>query len=140
MTDSVKLVSPVRQDVAGKVIDGEAIIMNLTNGAYYSVDAVGAVVWQWIDEEQNVSTILERLHAAFPQSAGAISTEVQLFVDQLLDDGLVQEGSSGFPSPVDSDLKIPATYSTPALQKYTEMADLLALDPPMPSIGHRPNA
>lgn len=140
MTDSAKLVSPVRQDVAGKVIDGEAIIMNLTNGAYYSVDAVGAVVWQWIDEEQNLATIVERLLTTFPQAASVISTDVNEFVEQLLADGLVQEGSSGFPSPVDSALKMPTTYSTPALQKYTEMADLLALDPPMPSIGQRPNA
>lgn len=140
MTDSAKLYAPVRQDVAGKVIDGEAIIMNLTNGAYYSVDAVGAVIWQWVDEEQSVATIIERLTAAFPQSAAAIKVDVNAFMSQLLADGLVHEGSSGFPSPVDNSHKMPAAYSAPALNKYTEMADLLALDPPMPSIGQRPNA
>lgn len=140
MTESNKLVSPVRQDVAGKVIDGEAIIMNLTNGAYYSVDAVGAVIWQWIDEEQPTSTIIERLNAAFPNSSAAITRDVDAFITQLLNDGLVQHGSSGHPSPVDNSLTMPGTYQTPALNKYTEMADLLALDPPMPSVGQRPNA
>lgn len=138
MTAAGKLFTPVRQDVAGKVIDGEAIIMNLTNGAYYSVDAIGAVVWQWLDEEQPVSTIVERLLSAFPASASVIPGDVDTLIEQMLSDGLLQEGSSGFPSPVDTTLKMPGTYTTPSLQKYTEMADLLALDPPMPSIGQRP--
>ena len=138
MNDSAKVFSPVRQDVAGKVIDGEAIIMNLTNGAYYSVDAIGAVVWQWVDEEQAVDTIVERLTAAFPSSAATIQPDVDALIAQLLADGLVSEGGSGFPSPVDPALQLPASYSAPQLNKYTEMADLLALDPPMPSIGQRP--
>lgn len=140
MTESSKLVAPVRQDVAGKVIDGEAIIMNLTNGAYYSVDAVGAVIWQWIDEEQPTAAIVERLTAAFPASTDVIARDVDAFVAQLLADGLVHHGSSGHPSPVDSSIRMPASYNTPVLNKYTEMADLLALDPPMPSVGQRPNA
>ncbi|MEO7997033.1 MAG: PqqD family protein [Gemmatimonadaceae bacterium] len=140
MTDATKIFAPVRQDVAGKVIDGEAIIMNLTNGAYYSVDAVGAVVWQWIDEEQPIGTIVERLQTAFPASSDVIARDLDVLLSQMMSDGLVQEGSSGFPSPVDASLKIPATYTMPTLNKYTEMADLLALDPPMPSIGSRPGA
>lgn len=139
MTES-RLISPIRQDVAGKVIDGEAIIMNLTNGAYYSVAGVGAVVWQWIDEEQSITSILSRLSEAYPDAATAIPSELDAFVAHLLAEGLVQDGSSGYPSPVDSSAQLPTAWETPTLQKYTEMADLLALDPPMPSLGQPNNA
>lgn len=140
MTVSPSLVSPVRKDVAGKVIDGEAIIMNLTNGAYYSVAGVGAAIWQWIDEEQGMASILTRLTAAYPDSAAAIPSGLDDFVSRLLEEGLVQEGSSGYPSPADPSLQLSASWDTPTLQKYTEMADLLALDPPMPSLGQSGNA
>ncbi len=37
---------PREEEVASKVIDGEAIIINLANGVYYSMDKVGALVWE----------------------------------------------------------------------------------------------
>ena len=35
---------PNKEEVAAKVMDGEAILINLSNGIYYSMDKVGAVV------------------------------------------------------------------------------------------------
>ena len=34
---------PREEEIASKVIDGEAIIINLANGVYYSMDKVGAM-------------------------------------------------------------------------------------------------
>lgn len=131
--------SPMRQDVAASVIDGEAIIMNLTNGAYYSIDAVGAVIWQWFDEEQSSAIILERLRAQYPAAIASLEKDFQSLVKQLLDEALIQPQSSGNAVPP-IDAKLPAVYAAPSLQKYTEMADLLALDPPMPTIAQPPSA
>ena len=33
------------KEVAAKVIDGEAIIINLANGLYYSLEKTGALAW-----------------------------------------------------------------------------------------------
>ena len=33
-------------DVVHEVIDGEAIMINMTTGSYYSLDGVGAAVWE----------------------------------------------------------------------------------------------
>ena len=137
MPDFAQQYSPMRQDVAASVIDGEAIIMNLTNGAYYSIDAVGAIVWQWLDEEQSTETILQRLAEQYPDAGAVLKRDLHALLGQLLDEGLVQEGNSGNAvAPTESSL--PATYAAPSLQKYTEMADLLALDPPMPTIAQPP--
>ena len=139
MPDSVPQYSPMRQDVAASVIDGEAIIMNLTNGAYYSIDSVGAIIWQWLDEEQTSAVMLQRLAAQYPNSNATIEADFRALMNQLMDEGLVQPQSSGNAVPaIDSEL--PSVYAAPSLHKYTEMADLLALDPPMPSIALPPSA
>ena len=38
---------PNEEEVAAKVLDGEAILINLSNGAYYSTDKRGAFIWSW---------------------------------------------------------------------------------------------
>jgi len=35
--------------VVSEVIDGEAVILNLRSGHYFSALHTGAVVWEWID-------------------------------------------------------------------------------------------
>ena len=36
---------PNEEEVAAKVMDGEAILINLSSGIYYSMDKVGGVLW-----------------------------------------------------------------------------------------------
>lgn len=40
--------------VISETIDGEAIIINLDTGAYYSLRETGAAVWQLIDKARPV--------------------------------------------------------------------------------------
>jgi hypothetical protein len=42
---------PHTEEVAAKGIDGEAILINLSNGIYYSLDNVGGLIWELIDRE-----------------------------------------------------------------------------------------
>ncbi len=44
------MLKPNDTHVAAKVFDGEAIIMNLTTGMYFSADKVGASVWELIEK------------------------------------------------------------------------------------------
>ena len=37
----VQYLKPNSDGVASKIVDGEAILINLSNGMYYSMDAVG---------------------------------------------------------------------------------------------------
>ena len=51
-------------EVAAKVLDGEAILINISNGVYHSMDGVGAFLWELIERrhslEQIASAIAER--------------------------------------------------------------------------------
>ena len=48
-------------EVVSKVIDGEAIIINLTNGVYYSIDKAGARIWDLVIQSANPSEIVNDL-------------------------------------------------------------------------------
>jgi len=124
--------------VAAKVIDGEAIIMNLTNGAYYSMTGVGAHIWQSIEQESNYAAILEGILTRYNIEAPQARVDLDALISTLLEDDLIIAGNDAIESASIAATTGVEVYEAPVLNKYTEMADLLALDPPMPSLTKSP--
>lgn len=125
--------------VAAKVIDGEAIIMNLANGAYYSMDGAGSVIWEGIEQSQSIEEITRRVCSRYSANMFVVRADIDRLVNELLAEGLieVEETTSLAQAPTEVTPGSEA-YASPVLNKYTEMADLLALDPPMPSLSELP--
>ncbi len=127
--------------VAGKVMDGEAIIIDLSTGVYYSADKVGGFIWSQIEGGSALVDIVDAVCAQYVIDPDQAKADVFGFVSQLVDANLVStEPANGTVSTADragSIEKIP--YETPVLVPYEEMADLLALDPPMPLFGKEAN-
>ncbi len=127
-------------EVAAKVIDGEAIILNLANGLYYSLDRVGSVVWELVGQRRSVEEIAAHLSGSYQVPLDTARDDVQQLVSELQEERLVTAADGEVPAP-SPDGVIPRTaepYQTPRLNKYTDMADLLALDPPMPGLMDGP--
>lgn len=130
---------PDSVNVAAKVIDGEAVILDVTRGTYYSMDGAGAVVWAAIEQGHSLREIVGILEQRYEGSTPVFERQVEDLSDQLLQEGLVvpSEGtgiSAVEPEPLPGAARQP--FTPPALNKYTDMADLLALDPPMPVLGN----
>jgi hypothetical protein len=122
-------------EVAAKVIDGEAIIINLTTGVYYSMDSVGGKVWSMVEAHHDISTIAETLAAQFDVASDHCRHDVEELVEQLLNERLIVETNevpSESPVVDASPEKLP--YSSPTVSIYRDMGDLLALDPPVPGL------
>jgi hypothetical protein len=126
-------------EIAAQVIDGEAIIMNLTTGVYCSMDRVGAVIWEWIERGHSVADIVDGLTAVYDVSPAQAQADLERLLDQMVGDGLVQiaasNGRLGNPA-APAEARLP--YQAPELNRYGDMADLLALDPPMPVLPASP--
>ncbi len=116
-------------EIVSDVIDGEAVVVNLSTGAYYTLNATGAVVW---DLARRGCSRAE-LHAAAGEllggDAGAIRDGCDAFLGRLLDEGLIVAGSELASAPVARAAAAPIPFAPPALVKYTDMEDLLSLDP-----------
>jgi hypothetical protein len=131
---------PQGQDVAAKVMDGEAIIINLANGVYYSTDRSGGLIWAMIERRHNLEEIVAELAARYEVSAGQAREDVDRLVRELFEENLIspcEDGSpmAGDPLPAPQE-RLP--YERPTLNIYRDMGDLLALDPPTPGLGATP--
>lgn len=128
--------APVREDVAAKVIDGELIIIRLSDGTYYATDNVGARVWELIEGGHALGGIIRAITAWYGMEAGRVERDVAALVEQLLAEGLiaaVPARAIGEPPGTAPDGPLPA-YEAPQLAIYRDMGNLLALDPPTPGI------
>ena len=138
MLDSNTRVRPNTIDVAAKVIDGEAIIMNLSNGLYFSMDRVGSAVWEMVEVGLSVSEMSATLDSRYEVARDVVDADVSRLVSELLAEQLVLVTElEASPTAVETSAA-DHPYSPPTLNKYDDMADLLALDPPMPGLGTLP--
>ena len=50
-----------REEVVSKVIDGELIIIRLSDGTYYSMENVGTRVWELVERHHDLPAVVRRL-------------------------------------------------------------------------------
>jgi hypothetical protein len=130
---------PNEDECAAKVIDGEAVLINLSNGTYYSMDRSGGFIWALIAEGRSVDEIVDGVVSSYDVDRGRAMADVQRLITELASEKLVMpavgEGLVSSPVIAGSEKQ---TYDEPRLNSYRDMADLLALDPPMPGIKEVP--
>jgi len=131
---------PREEEVASKVIDGEAIIINLANGVYYSMDKVGALVWERLQAGYTLDDVIRSVTAAYDVSPEHAESNVVELVEVLLQENLVvtSENGSSHSAEVIAEQEDKLPYELPKLNIYRDMGDLLALDPPVPGLADTP--
>jgi hypothetical protein len=117
--------------VASEIIDGEAVIMNLKSGAYFSTRQVGSLLWGWIEQGIPETAMVRSLQGTFAGSAEIVEGAVERFFAELIEHDLVREVPLGPMPPAELDPGDPSAeaFTPPVLEVYTDMQDLLLLDP-----------
>jgi hypothetical protein len=112
--------------ISHQTIDGEVVAINLENGCYYSLLDLSASIWHQLAGGVSRAAILDAVTRAYPSHPDA-SEQVSTFIDQLLADGLVvEEGAEAVAAPA---VALPDAFTAPKLEKFTDMQELLMLDP-----------
>jgi Coenzyme PQQ synthesis protein D (PqqD) len=130
---------PNEEECAAKVIDGEAVIINLSNGTYYSMGNVGGFIWSMVAEGRPLEDIVEGVAARYDVTSERALEDARRLLDELVAEKLVRPAvgdttvPTALPSPIEKQV-----YEEPRLNSYRDMADLLALDPPMPGLKEVP--
>lgn len=131
---------PNEEEVAAKVMDGEAILINLSTGMYYSMDKVGAMIWEFVEKRCSLAEMAGAIRGRYEVSAEQIEADVERLVGALLQENLVLEADEAAPHE-ELQLEDPQQrelYEAPQLNIYRDMGALLALDPPMPGLEATP--
>ena len=135
-----KSFQPNSQDISAEVIDGEAIIINVASGVYYSLDNVGAAIWGLLETGAPLEDCLAALVRRYAVSEDRVRPDLEGLVSQLLAEDLITEivaRPSQQPNNHSADAEL-AAYDKPELNIYRDMGDLLALDPPTPGLAVTP--
>lgn len=115
--------------VISETIQGETIIIHLTTGTYYSLQGSGAEVWDAIAGGASATEIAADLSARY----GVASAEAEATVVSLLDDlqaeELVVASDATARETVATAEPASGPFVAPTLAKYTDMQDLVLLDP-----------
>ena len=116
-----------RPHVISETIDGETVMIDLRTGSYFSLDATAAAVWRGIEAGASLATIVSVITAAQAGPAEDVEADVGRLAAELLADDLIAPADDDDPeSPFDPGA---GPYRTPVLEKFTDMQDLLLLDP-----------
>lgn len=128
-------VEPNLDIAAGEVIDGEAIIINLATGVYYSMPGVGGDIWSLIAARHSVASIVDHLAAAYDTDPAAARHDVHAILEALLGESLIRVTANGNGAHAPETVASKKPYAAPVLQIYRDMEELLALDPPAPGLN-----
>lgn len=116
-----------------EIIDGEAVIINMELGYYYSIDQTGAVIWDLVNKHASETEIVESISRSYTGDQNIIRSSVSDFIIELQRENLIIPASEGsdeqfYIENLDASGAAPP-YTKPELIKYTDMQDLLLLDP-----------
>lgn len=120
--------------VVQETIDDEVIIVNLDGGSYYSVDKAGARIWNGIERGLSVEEIILDLVRNYEASRAEIEAEVARLLSEFRRENLIAVRDGGHQSEerqIDAEAISTSrgAFESPVLHKYTDMQDLLMLDP-----------
>jgi hypothetical protein len=120
-----------------ETFEDEVVIVNLESGTYYSLGTTGAAICGAVERGTTSSEIEADLAAHFEGDRDAMAQAASIFLCELEREGIVLvtieagESVAATPtslaaSPTPSAMR---PFETPTLQKYTDMQELLLLDP-----------
>lgn len=123
--------------VSHETVEGETLIIDLENGNYFSLLGVGADIWLLTGGGATVGTVVEAIQRGYTGNRGEIELAVAEFLAGLLKERLiVQLQGDQLKESVEVDVRLATgsdgkgrVFEPPVVNKYTDMQDLLLMDP-----------
>ena len=124
--------------VTHETIDGEAVIINLDSGNYYSLLEEGSFIWSLVEKGASASEVQNLVLQTYRGNATDIDRGVQDLLAQLQQENLIVpfDGAEEAFDLTRLNQEMPSnnshekpSFNPPLLHKYSDMQELLLLDP-----------
>jgi hypothetical protein len=122
--------------VAADVIDGEAIIINLEKGDYFSLTSTGAEYWRMLSAGLTVDEIAAAAAGHFRLDVTQVEPHLSDLARRLVLEGLIVPSENADPG-LSEIVFGSSSYESPELSVFSDVKDLIALDPPLPDYARR---
>ena len=116
--------------------DGEVVIINLDTGSYYSLERAGAAIWNALERAPAEIAVVEEIIDRYAGDRDEIEMAVRKFLAELEQESLIVSVTD---HEMDKDEVLAESSRQPhapkltfdglTLHKYTDMEELLLLDP-----------
>ncbi len=80
-------------EVQWTVLDGEAVLLNLENGVYYTLNRVGTKTWEHFTGDQPLEGVLSAICKGFDVPEDVARDDLAALVARLRQEGLIAERS-----------------------------------------------
>ena len=118
--------------VVAETLDGEATIVDLESGTYYALNESGTYIWDGLGAGRPLDAVAEGLAAHYEIEPDASRRAVDELATKLLERELIAPLGDGPAAPAAANGGQPnrnGGYSEPELSTFTDMQELLLLDP-----------
>ena len=110
-------------------VDNEVIIVHLVTGRYYSLSGSGAEIWSLILQGYDETAVIEGFAGAARADRQHVTTEIKRFLGELRIEGLIVPAQDNLLATAVPDYTPSGDFVSPSLQKYSDMQELLLVDP-----------
>ena len=124
------------QKVTYETIEDETVLINFDKGVYYSFDKIGILIWGLLEKGVFLNEIIEALCKRCDGDKAEINEAVNKFILELEQEELILPSEVAVNKYVGDGkvAEVPGVaeklkFDPPVLHRYTDMQDLLLLDP-----------
>jgi len=75
-----------------KKFEQESVLLDLSSGYYFRLNAVGTYIWSLLDGKHNLAEIVEEVVKRFEVSQRQAKKDISSFIQYLLDENLIEKG------------------------------------------------
>jgi hypothetical protein len=120
-----------RPDVMMESFEGEVIIIHMKRGDYYSLRGSAPLIWDMIGQGFSSEKTGDSLAGKYPAEEQQVRDSVRNLVEQFISEDLIvpRGTSSATSNGAFANVQADVPFELPLLERYTDMQDLLLLDP-----------
>jgi hypothetical protein len=121
-----------RPDVVMESFEGELVLVQMKSGNYYSLQGSAPLIWDLMERGRSVEDAGDYLVARHQGAEEEVRRSVHNLVEELVAESLIVPATNGStPAPIDppGDTELGMPFVPPVLERYTDMQELLLLDP-----------
>ncbi len=119
-------------DVSHELVDGEVIVVHSATGAYYSLSSSAAVIWGWLDRGMPLEDMANKIAELNGEPRESCLAVLRGFSTELEAEGLITPLTSvpdGHAVLAGNDGAGLIPFEPPRFEKYSDMEELLLVDP-----------
>lgn len=78
------------ENVQWTALEGEAVLVDLDSGVYFTLNRIGSAIWEKLGEERNLDGIIDAVCMGFDANREAVTVDVRTFVADLERERLIR--------------------------------------------------